>query len=230
MKVACSIEAFGERGWLARLEGFADDVAGGLFANAVADRLRAGEGVTDAVAGVDSVALKFDPVRMNAEDARGLLEESVKKTPKKRRPPAAKMIDIPVCYGGACGPDFDALCERFNLSADALIELHAKPRYRVVTLGFAPGFAYLGGLDKRLEVPRLETPRAQVEAGSIGIAGAMTGIYSLPSPGGWRLVGRTPMTLFERGGASPFLLEPGAEIRFHPISESEFKKRRKETT
>lgn len=229
MKTAFSIAAFGERGWLARFEGFPDDVASGLFANAVADRLRAGEGVTDAVAGVDSVALRFDPARLDADDARAMFEEAVKKTPRRRPAAVTKTIEIPVCYGGVYGSDFDSLCAHLNLDADELIGLHAQPRYRVITLGFAPGFAYLGGLDPRLDVPRLETPRAQVEAGSVGIAGAMAGVYSLASPGGWRIIGRTPISLFDAGAKSPFVLEPGAEIRFSPIPESEFQKRRKET-
>ncbi|WP_456326837.1 5-oxoprolinase subunit PxpB, partial [Palaeococcus sp. (in: euryarchaeotes)] len=103
-----------------------------------------------------------------------------------------------------------------------VIEIHSKPLYRVYMLGFTPGFAYLGGMDERIATPRLEKPRLKVPAGSVGIAGKQTGIYPLESPGGWRLIGRTPLKLFDANREPPTLLQPGNYIKFVPVSEGEF--------
>jgi len=217
-----AIEPFGERGWLARLDGLPDDVACGLFANAIADAIRAAPGITDAVAGIDSITIRFDPAATNSDSAKRILSEAIDQTPTRQQAAASTSIDIPVCYGGAHGPDFDDLCTRNSLTPKELIAAHSSQSYCVITLGFAPGFAYLGPLDKRLQAPRLDTPRKRVEAGSVGVAGALTGVYSLPSPGGWRIIGRTPIRLFDANSASPFLFKPGIQVRLRPISDGEF--------
>ena len=214
------IEAFGEAGWLARLSG-ADMVAVALAANAAADRLRTQDGVTDAVAGVDSLVLRFDPARLSPAGARDSLERAIATTPLELAPPKVK-IEIPVCYGGEYGPDLPALSKALSLPEDEIIRRHAAQKYRVLTIGFAPGFAYLGPLPKTLRTPRLPTPRPRVEAGSVGVAGAMTGVYRLASPGGWPLIGRTPRTLFDQKAEEPFLFSPGAEVSFTPVSKEDF--------
>ncbi len=132
------------------------------------------------------------------------------------------LVEIPVCYGGEFGPDLAAVARHAGLSEAAVIELHSQPEYLVYMLGFAPGFPYLGGLDARLTTPRRAQPRPLVPAGAVGIAGAQTGIYSLPTPGGWQLIGRTPRRLFAAGRTQPSLLQAGDRLRFVSISETEF--------
>ncbi|MBS0576170.1 MAG: 5-oxoprolinase subunit PxpB [Proteobacteria bacterium] len=134
----------------------------------------------------------------------------------------AQSIEIPVLYGGDAGPDFDALAVHANLRATELIDLHAGGDYTVAMLGFAPGFPYLLGLDPRLHAPRHPTPRARVAAGSVGIGGAQTGIYPFAGPGGWQLIGRTPLRLFAASRDSPSLLRPGDRVRFVAIDAARF--------
>ncbi|GMV48737.1 MAG: 5-oxoprolinase subunit PxpB [Nitrospira sp. NTP2] len=129
---------------------------------------------------------------------------------------------IPVWYGDEAGPDLLDLAQSVDLTADAVIALHASVTYRVFMLGFSPGFPYLGRVPDRIAVPRLATPRTRVEAGSVGIAGPQTGIYPQSSPGGWRIIGRTPVRLFALDRPHPFLLAPGDRVRFVPIGKEEF--------
>lgn len=134
------------------------------------------------------------------------------------------LVEIPVCYGGDLGPDLELVASHAQLSAEEIIARHAAPEYLVYMVGFAPGFPYLGGLDARLATPRRAQPRPRVPAGAVGIAGAQTGIYSLPTPGGWQLIGRTPLRLFDAGRARPSLLQAGDRLRFVPISAAEFQR------
>jgi inhibitor of KinA len=135
---------------------------------------------------------------------------------------AAAPVEIPVCYGGAYGPDLAFVAQHTGLAPAEVIARHSAPDYLVHLIGFAPGFPYLGGMDARLATPRLATPRALVPAGTVGIAGGQTGIYSLPTPGGWQLIGRTPVQLFNPAWAAPSLLHAGQHLRFVPISEAEY--------
>jgi len=127
-----------------------------------------------------------------------------------------RLHEIPVRYGGEHGPDLDAVVEHAGLRPRDVIELHAGAEYRVAMLGFAPGFPYLLGLDPRIATPRLATPRQRVEAGSVGIGGAQAGIYPRPGPGGWRIIGRSEVVLFDPARESPSLLAPGDRLRFVP--------------
>jgi inhibitor of KinA len=131
-------------------------------------------------------------------------------------------LDIPVWYGGAYGPDLDFVADHTQLTTADVIARHSAPTYLVHMIGFAPGFPYLGGLDERLATPRKTQPRALVPAGSVGIAGPQTGIYSLPTPGGWQLIGRTPLQLFNPTWTQPSLLQAGQHLRFVPIDEAEY--------
>ncbi|NJE47804.1 5-oxoprolinase subunit PxpB [Thermococcus sp. GR7] len=135
----------------------------------------------------------------------------------------SRIVEIPTVYGGEFGPDIEFVAQYNGLSVDDVIEIHSKPLYRVYMLGFTPGFAYLGGMDEKIATPRLEKPRLKVPAGSVGIAGKQTGIYPLESPGGWRLIGRTPLKLFDPRKDPPTLLQPGDYVKFVPISEEEFR-------
>ena len=131
-------------------------------------------------------------------------------------------VIIPVCYGGRFGPDIEEVATHNHISISQLIGLHTAPIYIVYMLGFMPGFPYLGGMDEKLETPRHHSPRKNVPAGSVGIAGKQTGIYPFTSPGGWQLIGRTPLKLFDAAAGSPTLLRPGARVKFEPMTAAAF--------
>ena len=133
-----------------------------------------------------------------------------------------KKVRIPVCYAPHYGWDVDEIARQVKLNAEEIILLHTSKTYRVYMVGFLPGFAYMGEVDERIALPRKATPRLQIPRGSVGIAGKQTGIYPLPSPGGWQIIGRTPLKLFDRYAEEPVLLSPGDEVEFYSISENEF--------
>jgi len=133
-----------------------------------------------------------------------------------------KLVEIPVCYGGEFGPDLEEVAARNQLTVDEVIQIHCSRDYQVYMLGFAPGFPYLGGMDKRIAAPRKLTPRLSIPRGSVGIAGEQTGIYPIETPGGWQLIGRTPVSLFLPDQHPPTLLQAGNLIRFYPISREEY--------
>jgi inhibitor of KinA len=135
---------------------------------------------------------------------------------------AARLIEIPVCYGGLHGLDLAEVAEAHRLTAAQVIRRHTAPAYRVYFLGFLPGFAYLGGLAPTLATPRRATPRLSVPAGSVGIAGAQTGVYPSETPGGWQIIGRTPLCLYDPARQPPALLAAGARVKFVPITEQQF--------
>ena len=133
-----------------------------------------------------------------------------------------RLIEIPVCYGGELGPDLSYVAEYNQLSEEEVIELHSSGEYLVYMLGFAPGFPYIGGMNKKIAAPRKETPRLSIPARSVGIAGEQTGIYPIETPGGWQLIGRTPKELFLPDENPPALLQAGDRISFKPISYEEY--------
>jgi KipI family sensor histidine kinase inhibitor len=135
---------------------------------------------------------------------------------------SADALEIPVCYGGEAGPDLAAVAEHSGLDSAEVIARHAQAEYRVAMLGFMPGFPYLLGLDPTLQMPRRATPRTRVPAGSVAIGGAQTGIYPRELPGGWQLIGRTPLVLFDASRAAPALLQPGQRVRFRAIDAAQF--------
>jgi inhibitor of KinA len=135
---------------------------------------------------------------------------------------AGRTVKIPVCYGGEWGPDLDYVASVNGLSPEEVIRIHSDGVYLVHMIGFAPGFPYLGGLPKKISTPRRDTPRLVIPRGSVGIAGNQTGVYPLETPGGWQLIGRTPIDLFNPESESPSLLKAGDQVRFVPITESEF--------
>jgi inhibitor of KinA len=133
-----------------------------------------------------------------------------------------KVVEIPVCYGGEFGPDIGNVQKASGMTQEQVIQVHATPNYLIYMVGFTPGFAFLGGLDERLFTPRLKTPRMAVPKGSVGIANNQTGMYPIASPGGWQIIGRTPMNLFAPWKKDPFRYRAGDKIKFMPISESEY--------
>src|SRR5439155_17589530 len=168
-----------------------------------------------------SVTVYFDPLQTNY-DALGAMLERLARHPVQREPPHRDPIRIPVCYGGAHGPDLSRVAQFAGLSEDAVVDLHAAAVYRVMMLGFTPGFAYMGIVDARIAAPRLESPRPRVPRGSVGVAQEQTGIYPSETPGGWQLIGRTPVRPFDMSRSDPFLLHAGDEVRFVPIAQKEF--------
>lgn len=134
------------------------------------------------------------------------------------------VVEIPVCYGGEYGPDLEEVAQHCSLTPEEVIARHTAPTYRIYMLGFTPGFPYLGGMDPSIAAPRRKEPRIHIPAGSVGIAGEQTGVYPIVSPGGWQLIGRTPLRLFDPQKEQPILLSAGAGIRFVPIDEETFRK------
>lgn len=136
--------------------------------------------------------------------------------------PDREVVEIPVVYGGEYGPDLGIVAQLNSLSEDEVIKRHSEAEYPIYMLGFVAGFPYLGGMDKSIAAPRKQTPRLKIPAGSVGIAGQQTGIYSVESPGGWQIIGRTPLKLYDADGEKPILLRAGQSIRFKPITEAEY--------
>jgi len=179
------------------------------------------DGVEAVIPGYRSMCILYDPCR-TGPDALERHVLDLEKAQDRREAAPARTVRIPVCYGGEFGPDIGFVAAVRGLSREEVILFHTARSYPIYAIGFAPGFCYLGGLDERLHTPRLETPRTRVPAGSIGIAGDQTGAYALETPGGWRIIGRTPLRLFAPERPDPFLYRAGDRIRFFPISREEF--------
>jgi len=207
------------------------DPALSAYIAAVAQRLRdlRPVGVVDIVPAYVTLALYYDPAAVGAGTSPyEALAETVDtwlKSHSVETSAAGRTIEIPVCYGGAFGEDLEALARAHGLSADEVVAIHSGSPYHVHMLGFVPGFAYLGGLDPRLATPRRDTPRPRVPAGSVAIAGEQTAIYPLDTPGGWQIIGRTPLQLFKPDASPPSLLNAGDTVRFVPIPAQEFEAR-----
>ena len=167
-----------------------------------------------------SVLVEFDPRLHTHAELEALVRSSLDAAPEQVLP-ASRLIEIPVRYGGEFGPDLEDVARHCNLALRRVVELHASAEYEVSFVGFATCFPYLAGLPAALETPRLAAPRKRVEAGSVAIAGAQAGVYPLASPGGWRVIGRTPLDLFDPAGEPPPRLRMGDRVRFIPIEEAE---------
>ncbi len=168
-----------------------------------------------------SMLIKFDALQLRHEEVEAILRKYLERLEEVKLP-EPRRVEIPVCYGGEFGPDLVEVCAMRGMTEAQAIELHASVEYLVYFLGFVPGFAYLGELPKELVTPRLAAPRRRVPVGSVGIAGNQTGVYPFATPGGWRLLGRTPLRIFraDRDGLS--LLSIGDRVRFTPISAERF--------
>lgn len=170
-------------------------------------------GVRETVPTYRSLLVVYDPHITAPAVIRSALAEAAAQL-ASRPLPEGRLVEIPVRYGGDAGPDLEAVARHHGITPAEVIALHTAPTYRVALLGFAPGFAYLLGLDSRLATPRLATPRTRVPPGSVGIAGDQTGIYALSTPGGWRIIGRTEISLFDPFRPEPFYLQAGDRVQF----------------
>lgn len=182
---------------------------------------RCGTAIRDAVVGYATLTVYFDPlavdgVWMEAEmrDAAGELED----LPEA----AGTLLDVPVCYGGDLGPDLADVAAFGGCAPEEVIALHAQTQYRVYMVGFVPGFAYMATVDSRIAAPRRSTPRTAVPMGSVAIAGGQTGIYPAVTPGGWNIIGRTPLKPYDPARRNPFLFRAGDTVRFHPVSRADY--------
>jgi inhibitor of KinA len=178
-------------------------------------------GIGEAVPTYRSLLVHYDPLRLFYDEVKALVTDLLQKG-EEIPLPQPKVVEIPVIYGGKFGPDIEFVAEHNGISVEEVIRLHSGATYTVYMLGFSPGFTYLGGLPEVLATPRLPTPRTLVPAGTVGIAGAQTGIYPIATPGGWRLIGRTPLMLFDPNRDPPVLLRPGDRVCFAPISEGDY--------
>jgi len=180
------------------------------------------EGITDRIVAYSSVSVFYDTTGIrNRTAVTEWLLEAWQRTDQIPKQSDGREISIPVCYEGEYAPDLEQVARHTGLAAAELVELHTSIEYRIYMIGFLPGFPYLGKLDRRLEVPRKARP-VPVIAGGVGIAGMQTGVYPLNSPGGWQIIGRTPLRLFDRHAYPPILLRTGDRVRFYPVSTADF--------
>jgi len=183
-------------------------------------RLAPLEGVVEAIPAYASLLLIFDPLKVRLP----LLQKHIQHILETLDPlslPESKTVDIPVAYGDEYGPDLKWVAQYHGITPDEVVRLHTAHVYHVYMIGFMPGFPYLGELPKALVTPRRETPRTMVPKGSVALALAQTGIYPNPSPGGWQIIGRTPLTLFDPAKTPPALLQMGDQVRFFAIQEEQ---------
>jgi len=188
-------------------------------------------GMRSTVPGYATLSIFFDPLQvLNNEGLPGKTcyqkvsnyLQGLKEDEKAASIVAADIIEIPVCYGGDFGPDLTYVADFHHMTTDEVIRLHTSAIYTVYMIGFIPGFAYLGGLSDELETPRKESPRKVVPAGSVGIAGKQTGVYPLDTPGGWQLIGKTPLKLFDAAREQPSLLKAGDQVKFGAINYGDY--------
>lgn len=224
----CTIEPLGETMLLLRFgDRIDDDLVTRVHAAAATLRAAGLPGVIDFVAAYAALAIEYTPAAWARNDKpawRQLADavHAVLTTPLRYSPHAARTIEIAVCYGGEHGPDLGALAAHCGLSEEAVIARHTAGEYRVAVVGFAPGFVYLLGLDTALRMPRRASPRLRVPRGSIAIGGEQTGIYPSDLPGGWQLIGRTPLTMFDPLRDPACLAGAGDRVRFRAIDAHEF--------
>lgn len=174
-------------------------------------------GITEMIPTFRSLLVSYDMLQISYSKLSVMLSVLSREL-EMNRAAHRRIVKIPCCYGARFGADLTDMERLTGLSREEIIELHSSVDYKIYMLGFLPGFVYLGGLDKRLEVPRLDTPRVRIGKGAVGIGGNQTGIYPMDSPGGWRLIGGTPVDLYDPEREDPVLLRAGEYIRFVPIS------------
>lgn len=181
------------------------------------------QGIVECIPTYRSILFVYDPTIISYYQLIARIKDADEKR-KESILPLPMVTEIPTIYGGEYGPDLEHVAKHAKLSVDEVIEIHSSTNYLIFMLGFTPGFPYLGGMSNRIATPRLKVPRERIVGGSVGIADNQTGIYPIDSPGGWQLIGRTPLKLFEQKRQEPVLLKAGNYLRFVPISIDEYRK------
>ncbi len=181
------------------------------------------DGILDILPTYRSILINYDPVKISYGEMMDILK-GLSKSDSNKQSDEVRLIEIPTLYGGEYGPDIDFVAENAKMSKEEVIKIHSGTDYLVYMMGFIPGFTYLGGLDERIATPRLKSPRLKIDPGSVGIAGSQTGMYPLESPGGWQLIGRTPLKLFDDTKEPPVFIQAGNYIRYVPIDQKEYDK------
>ncbi|SMC51999.1 5-oxoprolinase subunit PxpB [Pedobacter africanus] len=182
------------------------------------------EGFVEYVPAFTSITIYYEPWLLKYDEIVLLLQEMTGAIDDTEMQEQSAVRIIPVHYGGAMGPDLEYVANYHHISMDEVIALHTQPEYLVYMIGFAPGFPYLGGMDERIATPRKENPRPKIPRGAVGIAGSQTGVYPMETPGGWQLIGQTPLELFDIGKEEPALLKAGDRVRFSPVTAAEWLK------
>jgi len=175
------------------------------------------EGFVEYVPAFSTITIYYQPSLVSFQELETMVQEMMEELPEASKDNQSAAIEIPVVYGGEWGPDLEFVAQHNKLSIEEVINIHSNTEYLVYMIGFAPGFPYLGGMDSRIATPRKETPRSSISAGSVGIAGMQTGVYPIETPGGWQIIGRTTIDLFDKENDNPVLLKAGDRIRFVPV-------------
>lgn len=219
------LEPAGLDGWMVRLFDAIDE-ANMPWLTALVRECEAafGDDLIDLVPSYTTLLVIFDPLRLSPAEARHRLVALLARLTPDEDAADAPVKELPVWYDASVGPELGRLAELAGMSRDEVIACHSERTYRVFALGFAPGFAFMGSVDARLEAPRLDTPRRRVPAGSVAVAGRQTAAYPAVTPGGWNLIGRTPAVLFDRDREGFSLLQVGDRVRFVPIERAEFER------
>ncbi|MCL6576132.1 5-oxoprolinase subunit PxpB [Kyrpidia sp.] len=178
-------------------------------------------GFGEVILGYRSLLVNYDPLIISDEEVIQWLQRWGQE-PEVIQRSEARLVEIPTLYGGEWGPDLEDVAAHNGLTPQEVVEIHSGGDYLVYFLGFIPGYPFMGGMSEKIATPRLSSPRVAIPAGSVGIAGKQTGIYPIQSPGGWRLIGRTPLRLYDPNRTPPFLLQAGDRVKFIPINEDEF--------
>jgi len=185
------------------------------------------QGVVEIVPSYNCISVIYDPSVISLKKLVSMLRK-IEKNDLTLSAEKTQTVHIPTVYGGDYGPDLGYVCAYNSLTPEDVVRIHSEQKYLIYMMGFTPGFPYLGGVNESIATPRKEIPRERIPAGSVGIAGNQTGIYPLVTPGGWQIIGKTPLKLFDAGKENPFLLKPGQYLKFEHISESEYLKIEKE--
>lgn len=178
-------------------------------------------GIVETVPTYRSLMVHYDPSVIPYAQIRMKLEQLLDEMGEIEIPPSP-VLEIPVLYGGEMGPDLPFVAENAGMSEEEVVKIHSSAEYLIYMLGFTPGFTYLGGMSEKIAAPRLKAPRVKIPAGSVGIAGTQTGVYPIDSPGGWQLIGRTPVKMYDPERETPILPEAGQYIQFFPVTQEEY--------
>ena len=181
------------------------------------------KGIIETVPTYRSIMVHYDPGVIPYKKLIARLKALTGKMDKVEIPPS-DVLEIPVLYGGEMGPDLAFVAQNAGISEDEVVKIHTSTEYLIYMLGFTPGFTYLGGMSDKIATPRLQQPRVKIPAGSVGIAGKQTGVYPIDSPGGWQLIGRTPVKMYDPDREVPILPQAGQYIKFKAVSQAEYDK------